>query len=373
MHSQKFLRQRKFMVILPVIVAFLLTIIFVALGGGRMKQTVISRPQGLNMKLPDAHFKKEKEKNKLGFYEQTQRDSFKIRQSLREDPLAYRMDEHQELENIFKNTSKKYDDTTEEKVMSKLVLLKEKLREPPIEKKPEVTKSQDITRLENMMAAINTKNEVNPEIRQLSEVMDKILAAEHPGKWQDTMQKIKPFALPVALTSDSTGQNGFYGLADNNTEEKHNGIEAVIDEEQTLVSGAVVKLRLLQDIYIRGSRIGENELIYGVSSLNNERLKITVTSIRSEESIFPVSLDVYDMDGLEGIYVPGSINRDVTKQSADNLVSGMNLATLDPSIGAQAATAGIQAAKTLISKKIKLVKLTVGPGYRVLLKDNVQK
>ena len=36
---------------------------------------------------------------------------------------------------------------------------------------------------------------------------------------------------------------------------------------------------------------------------------------------------------------------------------------------AQATTAGIQAAKGLLSKKIKLVKVTVKAGYRVLLKD----
>ncbi len=51
----------------------------------------------------------------------------------------------------------------------------------------------------------------------------------------------------------------------------------------------------------------------------------------------------------------------------------MNLATLDPSIGAQAAGAGIQAAKTLLSRKVKLVKVTVKAGYKVLLKDSKEK
>jgi hypothetical protein len=35
----------------------------------------------------------------------------------------------------------------------------------------------------------------------------------------------------------------------------------------------------------------------------------------------------------------------------------------------QAANAGIQAAKSLISKKVKLVKVTVKAGYKILLKD----
>jgi hypothetical protein len=86
-----------------------------------------------------------------------------------------------------------------------------------------------------------------------------------------------------------------------------------------------------------------------------------------------VSLNVYDMDGQEGIYIPGSINRTVTKESANNAIGGINTTTLNPSIGAQAEIAGIEAAKTLFSKKIKLVKMTIKAGYKVLLKDNHDK
>jgi len=35
----------------------------------------------------------------------------------------------------------------------------------------------------------------------------------------------------------------------------------------------------------------------------------------------------------------------------------------------QAASAGVQAVKTILSKKIKLVKVTVKAGYKILLKD----
>jgi hypothetical protein len=39
----------------------------------------------------------------------------------------------------------------------------------------------------------------------------------------------------------------------------------------------------------------------------------------------------------------------------------------------QAASAGIEAAKTLLSKKSKLIKVTVKAGYQVLLRDEQQK
>ncbi len=99
-------------------------------------------------------------------------------------------------------------------------------------------------------------------------------------------------------------------------------------------------------------------------------MKISIASIHYRDNILPVSLEVYDLDGLAGIYVPGSVSRDVAKQSTDQAVNSIGMTTLDPSLAAQATSAGIQAAKTLVSKKVKLVKIAVKAGYRVLLKDN---
>jgi len=95
--------------------------------------------------------------------------------------------------------------------------------------------------------------------------------------------------------------------------------------------------------------------------------------VRFGNSLFPVELSVYDMDGLDGIYIPGAITRDVAKQSADRSMQTIGLTSLDPSWGAQAASAGIEAAKTLFSRKVKLIKVTVKAGYQVLLRDEKQK
>ena len=151
---------------------------------------------------------------------------------------------------------------------------------------------------------------------------------------------------------------------------KQNAIEALIPETETLVAGSTVKLQLMNDVNIHGNPISKAQWVYGVATINNERLKISIHSIRSGNAILPVALEAYDMDGMEGIYIPGSISRDAGKQSSDQAISSIGLAGLDPSIGAQAASAGIQAAKTLLSKKIKLVQVSVAAGYRVLLKDN---
>ena len=168
---------------------------------------------------------------------------------------------------------------------------------------------------------------------------------------------------------------GFYGIDDNTMEDdNNNAIEAVVHANQVLVNGAVIKFRLSTDIYINGTLIPKDNFVFGTASMNDERLEIEINSIRNNKSLFPVKLEVYDMDGLPGIYIPGAITRDVAKQSADNGLQLMELTSMDPSVKAQAAAAGINSVKTMLSRKAKQVKVMVKAGYKVLLKDiNIQQ
>jgi conjugative transposon TraM protein len=167
----------------------------------------------------------------------------------------------------------------------------------------------------------------------------------------------------------------FYGIdEDSNLPEEENAVEAVVHANQTLVNGAVIKLRLSTDIYISGTLIPKGNFVYGITSLNDERLEIEINSIRIGNSLFPVKLEVYDMDGLPGIHIPGAITRDVAKQSADNSLQLMELTSVDPSLKAQAAAAGISTVKSLLSRKVKQVKVLVKAEYKVLLKSkNLQQ
>jgi hypothetical protein len=85
--------------------------------------------------------------------------------------------------------------------------------------------------------------------------------------------------------------------------------------------------------------------------------------------LYPVQLEAYDLDGIRGIYIPGAVTRDVAKGSAEEAAQMLQLSTLDPSLKAQATSAGIGAVKSLLSKKIKRVRVVVKAGYRVLLRQ----
>lgn len=388
---------------------------------------------GLNLSLPDAHFAKKEIWDKLSLYEMAERDSVKYEQARERDPyfelIAFQTDKEQPKEksepqnankliNSFPQKEKQSKDLNEERVNRKLEELIQEVNKgsanSTISKKVETTSSivpdpkftSDVDRLEKMMEMMNDNSEPDPEMEQIANVLEKILDIQHPErvkeKFKSMNQQSKANALPVEVLdntkditlisssenyhqftlsdsatsfqnyfSSNTGLNGFFGLDDEFPEEQQSGnaIHAIIHDSQELVEGATVRIRLLNDIQILGKHIPKDQFITGVCAINGERLTIDISSIRTGNSLLPVSLTVYDLDGLEGIYIPGAITRDASKQASDNALQNMQIMSLDPSLGAQAAAAGVEAAKGLLSKKAKLIKVTVKAGYQILLRD----
>jgi conjugative transposon TraM protein len=290
----------------------------------------------------------------------------------------------------------------EEKLLEKIALLQNQLNKPEISVTDETDAQSfsisddeftgQVSKLEEMMKGMSTGNAEDPEIKQLGNTLDKILDIQYPQRVKDRLKEkslqqnetvfpVRKFSSVTSISLLDTGKRksnnniAFYGINDEKEiETDDNAIEAVVPENTILVNGAVLKLRLVSDIYINGVLIPRNNIVSGLVALDNERLHVEISSIRFNNSLFPVKLEVFDLDGLAGIYIPGAISRDVAKQSADNSLQLMELTTLDPSIKAQAAAAGVNTVKSLLSRKVKQVKVMVKAGYKVLLRDkNIQQ
>ena len=395
-HSQTFLRKRKMMMVLPLLVIPFLTMVFWAMGGGRgsdqKKQTA---GQGLNLNLPDPKQKDDNLLDKLSFYDKADKDSIKMAEWMRSDP--YYKEKTDELEHLTQTTASKYNqklnvsvsDKTkpqpEEQVMQKLSLLQKELNknasDDPYKNENTNIKqdlnpefSDEVDRLENMLQSANKTGNEDPEIKKLETVMDKILDIQHPERIKErikekSLRQTENISEVSNRSGDDTIANGFYSLENETSRMRSNAIEAVVHENQALVNGAIIKLRLLSDIYINSCKIPKGNFVFGIVSLNGERLEVDVNSIRSGNNLFNVKMEVYDMDGLPGIYIPGAIARDVAKQSADNSLQMMELTSLDPSLKAQATAAGIGTLKNLLSKKVKQIKCVVKAGYKILVKN----
>lgn len=419
-HSARFLRQRKMMVVLPLLAIPFITMAFWALGGGKDigNDNQSKSVAGLNLQLPNANLKNDKNEDKLSFYKEADADSLKRAELLRNDP--YYKDSMQEKQTLMDVTENIYNpadsknglnvspyktsaDINEQKIYRKINEINKQINQP------ETTAgslnnsgnqnsdnneqfSKDVDRMHDMMQMMTDKQDADPEMQELNGTLEKILDIQHPQRVKDKLkekslqQKDVVFSVSknpikdnISLLDPSKHKIGvitaFYGVDDNsNLPEEDNAVEAVVHANQTLVNGAVIKLRLTTDIYISGTLIPKGNFVYGVTSLNDERLEIEINSIRSGNSLFPVKLEVYDMDGLPGIHIPGAITRDVAKQSADNGLQLMELTSVDPSLKGQAAAAGISTVKSLLSRKVKQVKVLVKAEYKVLLKSkNLQQ
>ncbi|HEY1007581.1 MAG TPA: hypothetical protein VGD92_10375, partial [Sphingobacteriaceae bacterium] len=63
-------RQRKFLMVLPLLVLPFLTMAFWALGGGKGSEKNVSGPQqGLDTRLPEASFRPDEKEDKFSVYE----------------------------------------------------------------------------------------------------------------------------------------------------------------------------------------------------------------------------------------------------------------------------------------------------------------
>lgn len=237
--------------------------------------------------------------------------------------------------------------------------------------------------------AQNSDTDSNQEMKQLQSVLDKMLDIQYPERVKERLSKnIEKQAKTIyevttnegAYQNDSArsiiSENSFWGLNEEELLSDSNDIttiSSVIHQDQLLQDGSVVKLRLLQDVYINGAKIPANNFLYGECTLGDQRLYIHFNSIAFNKAIYPVQLTAFDIDGIEGIYIPGAIGRETAKSGINDAIQQMQLATLDPSIGAQATSAGIQTVQKLLSKKIKKVQVTVKAGHKMFLKMKATK
>ncbi|MFB3388030.1 conjugative transposon protein TraM [Flavobacterium sp. LAR06] len=420
--SLKEAKKRKMLLVLPLITLPFITILFYTLGGGQ-KEAIADADKirkGFNFTLPIPKFTPDSALDKMSYYDQAAVDSVKFQEQIKKDPnysnkkvleepfgafseIDFQAQELPKKRTGFNSTS--FQSTSEKKVYEKLEALQKTISKPSVPDRygqdmrefenygSSKGVSDEIKDLEQLMNTMGESQEPDPELQQLGGMLENILDIQHPSRVQERLKessaskKGKVFTVNrrkeednvTSLGQDNTDlssirSNSFYTVDENIEQEEHqNSIQAVIHQTQTIVNGSVVKLRLSSDIFLQGIVIPKNTFIYGMASLKGERLEIKIDNIQYRNSIFPVQLTVYDMDGIDGIYIPGAINRDVAKASADRSIQALGLTGVTDSWGAQAAGMGIEAAKSLISKKVKLIKVVVKAGYQVLLFDEKQK
>jgi hypothetical protein len=365
--SEKEMRRRKFLLVLPIITLPFITLLFWVAGGGKAEavQAGLSKSQGLNTKVPDAKLKEDSTLNKMNYYDRAASDSAKLRQMMKADPYykehfsndstAVRLPASnisgQRLINEPAPPSTVHGTQAVETALNrKLARLQETIDQPVTHPEVVTTTNLKSSIVEPSYSRVSTNRE-DPELRQMNNLLERILDIQHPDR-----------LLQKADSNATSGENT-----------RFKAIPAVIDGKQKITEGTVVRLKLLDTVTINGQLVPKGQLLYGTGRLYNQRLALTIRLIRMGNMILPADLTVFDMtDGLEGISVPEAVTGDAVRSGAVNGVQSMELMSLDPSFSAQLAGAGVNAAKGLFNKKVKRIKAKLSDGHLLLLRNNAK-
>ena len=151
-----------------------------------------------------------------------------------------------------------------------------------------------------------------------------------------------------------------------------NTVAACIHQDQTLVDGQAVKLRLLEPMQAGNIVVPKNTLVAGTAKVQGERLDILVSSIEYAGNIIPVELAVFDTDGQKGLSVPSSMEQEAFNEAMANIGTGLGTSiSFAQSAGQQVAmdvTRGLlQGTSGYLAKKFRTVKVKLKAGYKVML------
>lgn len=151
-----------------------------------------------------------------------------------------------------------------------------------------------------------------------------------------------------------------------------NTIRACVHNDQTLMDGQTVKLRLLEPLQAGNVIVPKNSLVSGSAKVQGERLDILVSSLEYAGNIIPVELAVYDSDGQKGLSVPSSLEQEAAKEAMANIGAGLGTSiSFAQSAGQQVAmdiTRGVmQGGSQYLAKKFRTVKIHQKANYQVML------
>lgn len=165
---------------------------------------------------------------------------------------------------------------------------------------------------------------------------------------------------------------GFHSALAQPSSIQRNTLPVVVDHTTILREGDYVALRLLESVHIGELRIPRQSLLIAQAKLGGNRLHLLVKSLEIGGRIIPVKLSAYDLDGQEGIYIPGAEQVSALKEVGANIGGSVGTSftfasSAKDQIISEAARGVMQGASQLLQKKLRTLQVTLKGGYRLFL------
>lgn len=209
---------------------------------------------------------------------------------------------------------------------------------------------------------------------KLAEQQRQIAAAEKTR----VLDSIAKAQGPVAVNKAGEAGEAYFNTV---TEESAvpSLIKARVDRVEKVRDGSRIRLRLSEDIEIEGEILKKGSYLYAtVTGFSAQRVKATVTSVLIGNQIKKIELAVYDLDGMEGFYVPSSNFREVAKDiGANSMNMNMNFNQSSEmsmqSIAMQSLQQALQGTTQAVGKAIRQNKARIKLNTNIYLVDTSSK
>ncbi|RYE18314.1 MAG: conjugative transposon protein TraM [Sphingobacteriaceae bacterium] len=208
-----------------------------------------------------------------------------------------------------------------------------------------------------LMDSIEKSN--NPALKEQAEANQRL-------KQND--EELKMFlnsTLKVSKSQQSTDFNSIYKA------KQSSFITAVIDEDVKGYLGSRIRIRLLEDIYVGTLKIKKGNYLYAlISGFALQRVNLNIVSVMYQNEILPINLNIYDVDGMEGLYVPASAFREMTRKMGQSVVQGSSLNMQNADFFTNALSSLFQSTSQTVAALVRKNKVSVKYNSFIYLVDN---
>ena len=165
---------------------------------------------------------------------------------------------------------------------------------------------------------------------------------------------------------------GFHSVGKATPSIARNTLSVVVDRTTTIRQGDFLRLRLAESARIEGMTLPPNTVLIAQSTIDGNRMKLHVTSVEHAGRILAVKLSAFDLDGQEGLAIPGSEEVSALKEVGAGVggtvgTSFTFASSAKDQLIAEAARGVMQGASQLLQKKLRTIKVTVKSGHRLFL------
>lgn len=310
-------------------------------------------------------------------YEDTPSNAQPPRNAIQSSAHAYQ-DVNRQLNSWYEQPETNVNEQAQTEMALRVEELERKLSEAETAKSAEDRQLELIEKSYQIAAKYSPGGQSNPEGQQVQTASNSMTEKVIPKPVSQVHHNVVSL-LAAPMSNDdfmeqySKPRNmGFITAAGNEAVTEKNAIRACVYQTVTLSDGKELQLRLLEPMRAGNILIPANTVLTGSARIGGERLLITITSIQYADNVIPVEMAVYDMDGMQGIFVPNSAELNAVKEIAANMGTQMGSSiTITDDAGSQLAAdlgrSAIQGASQYISKKMREVKVTLKANYKVLL------